>query len=452
MSMLTLAMFTDGDVVTRHLLNAGMSADEVAAKQERFARAAAALVTAGNAPATPAVAAFVPGRIEVFGKHTDYCGGRSLICTVERGMCFVAVARPGEAVRFLALDPGEETTLSLNAKPLAVAGHWSNYPASVVRRLARNFPGLPLGADVAMSSDLPKASGLSSSSAMIVGTFLVLARLAGIESAETYRRVFPNREALAGYLGTVENGQSFGELTGDTGVGTFGGSQDHTAILCSKPGRLSVYSFCPVRFENDVRVPDGVRFVIADSGVAAEKTGDALAKYNRVSMRVREIVSIWNAAGGHASCLNDIVSAGSNALGQLRGLLERQTPDIAASLLSRLDQFVNESNNLIPSAAKAFANADWPALRSIADESHAGADAGLLNQIPETNALQREMLKHGAIAASAFGAGFGGSVWGLFDAAGLAQWSASEPASLFASFASRPGCAAIEIVSADVNR
>ena len=34
---------------------------------------------------------FVPGRIEVLGKHTDYAGGRSLLSAVERG--FVAVAR-----------------------------------------------------------------------------------------------------------------------------------------------------------------------------------------------------------------------------------------------------------------------------------------------------------------------------------------------------------------------
>ncbi|HEX7780086.1 MAG TPA: galactokinase family protein, partial [Vicinamibacterales bacterium] len=35
---------------------------------------------------------FVPGRIEIFGKHTDYAGGRSLLCTVPRG--FAVAARP----------------------------------------------------------------------------------------------------------------------------------------------------------------------------------------------------------------------------------------------------------------------------------------------------------------------------------------------------------------------
>ena len=29
---------------------------------------------------------FVPGRLEVLGKHTDYAGGRSLLAAVDRGV------------------------------------------------------------------------------------------------------------------------------------------------------------------------------------------------------------------------------------------------------------------------------------------------------------------------------------------------------------------------------
>ena len=35
---------------------------------------------------------WVPGRLEVLGKHTDYAGGRTLICAVPRG--FAVAARP----------------------------------------------------------------------------------------------------------------------------------------------------------------------------------------------------------------------------------------------------------------------------------------------------------------------------------------------------------------------
>ena len=42
---------------------------------------------------------WVPGRIEVLGKHTDYGGGRSLLCAVERGICLVARARSDTSLR-----------------------------------------------------------------------------------------------------------------------------------------------------------------------------------------------------------------------------------------------------------------------------------------------------------------------------------------------------------------
>ena len=42
---------------------------------------------------------FVPGRIEVLGKHTDYAGGRSLLCTAERGFCVGAIPRADSLVR-----------------------------------------------------------------------------------------------------------------------------------------------------------------------------------------------------------------------------------------------------------------------------------------------------------------------------------------------------------------
>ena len=41
---------------------------------------------------------------------------------------------------------------------------------------------------------------------------------------------------------------------------------------------------------------------------------------------------------------------------------------------------------------------------------------GLENQLPQTNALQRLARAGGAVAASAFGAGFGGAVWAIIRA------------------------------------
>ena len=45
------------------------------------------------------------------------------------------------------------------------------------------------------------------------------------------------------------------ELPGDAGVGTFGGSEDHTAILLCAAGELRQYGFCPTRLEAAVPFP-----------------------------------------------------------------------------------------------------------------------------------------------------------------------------------------------------
>ena len=57
------------------------------------------------------------------------------------------------------------------------------------------------------------------------------------------------------------------------------------------------------------------------------------------------------------------------------------------------------------------------------------------NQVPETIALARAALEHGAFAACSFGAGFGGSVWALVDGdadAFARRWDAG-------AFVARPG-------------
>ena len=88
----------------------------------------------------------------------------------------------------------------------------------------------------------------------------------------------------------------------------------------------------------------------------------------------------------------------------------RFTPD---AMLARLDHFVHEAIDIIPRASDALARGDLDTFGALVDDSQAAAERWLANQIPETIALARLARAHGAVAASAFGAGFGGSVWAL---------------------------------------
>ena len=88
MSDLSLSQLCDLDLVSARVGAAGLSATEVAGKAKRFVEAAEALLRSGANSDGQAFAYFVPGRIEVLGKHTDYAGGRTLVAATEKG--FVA--------------------------------------------------------------------------------------------------------------------------------------------------------------------------------------------------------------------------------------------------------------------------------------------------------------------------------------------------------------------------
>ncbi len=352
----------------------------------------------------------------MLGKHTDYAGGRSLLCTVERGVCLVAQPRDDGTVRVIDARLGEQTEFPFSPDLEPPMGHWANYPMTVVRRVARNFPAARHGLDIALASDLPLSAGISSSSAFSVALFLAVAHFNDLRDDAAYRREIPDLEALASYLGCVENGESFGSLAGDRGVGIFGGSEDQTAILCCRPGMLSQYSFCPVRPEGAVRLPPGYVFAIANSGVLAEKAGAARESYNRASVATRVILRLWTeATGRNDTSLGAAVASAADASDRIRTLIRGATHAEYAPqvLVDRFDQFVEESTRIIPGARAALEAGDLERFGALVDESQNNVERWLGNQIAETIALQRQARSMGAVAASAFGAGFGGSVWAL---------------------------------------
>ena len=222
----------------------------------------------------PAWSSFVPGRIEIFGKHTDYAGGRSLTWTVPRGFLLIAAPREDRRVRVIDARLGEEAVVDLDAPTGGVSG-WSRYAEVVARRLAADFPGAPLGVEVAFASDLPRAAGLSSSSALVVGLATALVHRGRLHMRPEWQAALQTLQDLAGYLGAVENGLTFKTFTGAPGVGTDGGSEDHTAILMARRHAVSAYSYLPVRRHADAEMPPDWRFVVATSGVEADKAGSA---------------------------------------------------------------------------------------------------------------------------------------------------------------------------------
>jgi len=405
---------------------------------------------------SPRRAWFVPGRIEVLGKHTDYAGGRSLLCAVDRGFRIVAAPRDDRQITLVDPEQGLEAALELDASLPPSPGHWTAYPRAVARSLALHFPDARRGADIAFSSDLPPAAGISSSSAFLIAVFLALAGVNELEADREFRRHVHGKEDLAGFLAAVENGYTFGTLAGDTGVGILGGSEDHTAILCCEPGRLAVYSFDPVRHERTLDLDPDLRFVIGSSGIVAEKAGAAREAYNRASISTTQILELWNDTTSRADrSLAAAATSAAEAPDRIRGIIRERGDATAPYLLARFNQFFAESEEIVPAAAARLAAADYEGFGALVDRSQALAEQLLGNQVPQTIDLARSARRLGALAASAFGGGFGGSVWTLVRAADvdafIARWSSAyrraypEDAPRAVFFATTAGPAATEL-------
>ena len=483
----------EGGAVASRLVARGMGAADAAEKAKLFAAAAQRLLDEGVADETAAAAFWVPGRVEVLGKHTDYAGGRSLLGAVTRGFAIVAADRDDARCRFFAafvLEGGRakcELELSPSAAP--VEG-WAAYPAAAAKRLVANF-GITLGVDLALEGDLPEASGMSSSSAVICASFLALARRNALPAAPKFRANFRTAEALCHYLGCVENGQDCGpDLPGDSGVGTFGGSEDHTAIMCCVAGELAQYSFCPTRLEARIPFPPRLRVVLAVSGAAARKGAERLQDYNNAALLARWAAAASAAArplpppptdGGAAAPPPPTLAAVVRAAAERAGVAPAADATRAAVLESlaaaddgktygpaglvgggdggggacfgvgalgrRFEQFFAESERIIPSVSAAMAKADVAAVTPLVDESHRLTVELLRNTIDETEWLPAEARRLGAPAASAFGAGFGGSCYVLAPAETAEELRAQWETSYLQAFPGRKGVATFFVMS-----
>lgn len=400
------------DAFTRHFERIGMTADEARSRAALFRELDERGGTVLSGP--PQWHRFSPGRVEIFGKHTDYAGGHSLLAAVPRGIALVARPRTDGVVRIGDIRDGQIVEVDPSSPAPPEYRGLRRYVHVVARRLFLNFPGCALGAEIAIASDLPRASGLSSSSALVVGVASALIARAQLTERDEWHRYLPTVQHLAWYLGCVENGLDYDGLPGAAGVGTHGGSEDHTAILACRLGHASLYRFMPVTALTDVPMPAGWTFVIASSGVQADKAGSVMARYNRAADGARALLALWNQhAEAPAHSLAAALASTPDAVARIDRWMDGASGEFSPDdLRKRLLHFVNEDRRG-PLAAQAFAAADTTTVGELARASQYEAEGLLGNQIPETIALASLARATGAFAASSFGAGFGGSVWAL---------------------------------------
>jgi galactokinase len=384
----------------------------------------------------------VPGRVELVGKHVDYGGGHSLTCAVTSSVRATALPIPQRIMRVRQRGSRDVVEVPIGPEAQPTRSRWSTYVAAVARRMGRDFPGASGGVEVRLSSKLPPAAGLSSSTALTIALARSLADATGLTGDGQFNEHAGTPIAFAEYVAAIETGAPFGPFPGDAGVGVRGGAQDHVAIMCAREGMVGQFAYIPAVVEGYVPWPAEQALVIGVSGVRATKTGNAQAAYNRAADAVRWLVREWNGLTyRNDATLAVAVNSSPGAPERLARIAAeaKGAPVSAEYLTRRLAQFREECDVIVPGVAAALAAGDLQRMGTLVDRSQALAEQALENQVPETIHLARSARELGAHAASAFGAGFGGAVWTMTPAEGAQEFVVRWRAAYEAAFPAKRG-------------
>jgi galactokinase len=119
-----------------------------------------------------------PGRVNLIGEHTDYAEGFVMPAAINFATLAGISPRTDGKIVVYSENLGEAKTFDASALPATGNKHWTDYPMGVVSILAGEGHKIP-AFSLSIWSDVPLASGLSSSAALEVATALAVLDLVG---------------------------------------------------------------------------------------------------------------------------------------------------------------------------------------------------------------------------------------------------------------------------------
>lgn len=218
----------------------------------------------------------IPGRINLMGVHVDHRGGWCNFVPVARETLFCFSPRPDDRIAARNLSPEYpdlEFAMQSELPPARRGdwmrfiesadierGQWGNYLKAGALKLQDGYPDHALqGMNVLVEGDIPPRSGLSSSSALVVGTVMALRDINRLPLSEP---------AMAEWCGE-----------GEWYVGTRGGAGDHSALLLGKLNQITHVGFKPLTVEY-CPFPAEYEVLVAQSGIEAGKALHARETFN----------------------------------------------------------------------------------------------------------------------------------------------------------------------------
>jgi galactokinase len=322
----------------------------------------------------PTVVASAPGRVNLIGEHTDYNGGFVLPMAIPQRTWVALSPLHDDHVRALSLSLGDSSPVRAYR-----LGHehrserWIDYVQGCTQALRQDGYALK-GFNLAVASDVPLGSGLSSSAALEVSLMRGL------------RALF----SLA--LDDVRLAQ-LGQRAENDFVGAPVGVMDQMAASLANEHTALFLDTRTLRHET-VALPSAAALVVINSGVAH--------KHASGDYRTRR-----------AECERAAAQLGVE---QLRDVRLQDLPRVAAlpSPLDRRARHVVTENHRVLDAVAAMKSGDLEKLGQLFDESHASQRDDYEVSVEEVDALVEVTRgQAGVFGARLTGGGFGGSIVAL---------------------------------------
>jgi galactokinase len=347
-------------------LDSGARAGRIAARfREKFA-------------AQPDLWARAPGRVDLMGSHTDYNRGFVLTLPIGGDTWIAARRRHDRVVRVHSMNLDDDDRFQLDDIASIPQSRWCNYVRGVAAALRDE--GLALtGCDAAIHSTVPMEAGLSSSAALECALATVF-------------------EALGGWSLTPERKALLCQKAENEFVGVKCGILDQYSSCLGRPG-CALLLDCRDLSTRSVWIAGGIRVVVCNTMSPRRLSGGEYAQRREECERGAAVLGV--------SALRDV------------------TPEILAArraelseLVARRCEFIVAESARAQSLALALEAGDRPAVARLCAKSFAGARDLYEICSPAMVAMMDAMLAApGAIGARQAGAGFGGCMVALVDAA-----------------------------------
>ncbi|HVF09218.1 MAG TPA: galactokinase [Abditibacteriaceae bacterium] len=314
-----------------------------------------------------------PGRVNLIGEHVDYNDGFVLPIAISLETRLMVRPRADRNVELYSANFEERIRFSLDH--MERQGNWMDYVQGVARELAG--ASVPLhGFEGVVSSDVPVASGLSSSAAIEVAAALTFTHLAQQPMAPT---------DLARICQKAEN--NF--------VGVNCGIMDQMAVAaCHADHALLIDCRTLDHSQVPLRLSDHV-LIVTDSGAPRELASSA---YNERRAQCEQGLEILRQKLPHLSSLRDVTSED----------LARYGDALPAIVLQRVRHVVEEIARTLL-AVEHLRRDDFAAFGKYMRESHES-----LAKLYEVSSAELDwlvnwaMAQPGVLGSRLTGAGFGG--------------------------------------------